>query len=140
MPDQQKFLDRIRAYYVDKNLKSRVVVVCIIIAVAVLILSGSRQLDTKSLSSSISFDTSKYYTIADTTIPIDGPYVFNQEKIDREIALIELDLAQLYMIYKRNNRYMPEIRKALDQSDIHPDFQYIPMIESALRNTAVSSV
>lgn len=63
----------------------------------------------------------------------------NIERLDREIALIQLNPAQFAMIYKRRNLVMPKIEKALKNADLPDDLKYIPVIESALRENVTSS-
>jgi hypothetical protein len=63
----------------------------------------------------------------------------NQEKFDREVALTLLQPAQLVMIYKRWNQYVPHIERELKKANIPHDFLYLAIAESALRNVSVSS-
>lgn len=72
-------------------------------------------------------------------MPTNGRYQLNIERLDREIALIQLNPAQFAMIYKRRNLVMPKIEKALKNADLPDDLKYIPVIESALRENVTSS-
>jgi hypothetical protein len=72
-------------------------------------------------------------------MPTVGKYQLDRERLDREVALLEIDEAQFIMIYKRWNLIIPMIEKALKKADLPDDFKYIPVIESALRDNVVSS-
>lgn len=76
---------------------------------------------------------------AGEAIPLDGVYVTNQEKLDREIALTLLNPAQIVMIHKRENQYIPYIESALKKAKVPDDFKYLAIAESALRPTVASS-
>ena len=63
----------------------------------------------------------------------------NIERFDREIALLQISDAQFVMIYKRWNLIIPAIEKALKKAGLPDDLKYIPVIESALRESIYSS-
>jgi len=72
-------------------------------------------------------------------MPKNGRYILNQERFDREVALLEINEAQFIMIYKRWNLIVPIIEKQLKKADLPDDLKYIPIIESALRDNVISS-
>ena len=53
---------------------------------------------------------------AGESIPLDGIYVLNQEKLDREIALTLLSPAQIVMLHKREKQYIPDIERVLKKA------------------------
>lgn len=69
----------------------------------------------------------------------EGKYALNIERFDREVALIQLNAAQFVMIYKRWNLIIPTIEKELKKAGLPDDLKYIPVIESALRESVTSS-
>ena len=73
------------------------------------------------------------------TMPIQWKYQLNIERFDREIALLELNPAQFFMIHKRWNLIIPTIEKELKRAGLPNDLKYIPIIESALRDNVTSS-
>jgi len=72
-------------------------------------------------------------------IPLDWKYFYNQEKIDREIAITKLNTAQFVMYHKREKVVLDYIRKELLANDVPTDFWYLAVAESALRVDAYSS-
>ncbi len=120
------------SYYEGKNISVRIFFVLFSLAILLFLLWGTQTIQTQiSHTQTLSF--------AGQQVPMDGAYSMNQERYDRELALTALDPAQIVMIHKRWNLYMPMIEDALDDADLPEDLQYIPVIESALRNVAVSS-
>jgi hypothetical protein len=77
--------------------------------------------------------------IAWEQVPMDWEYFFNQERFDREFLATRLNDAQFVLTYKRQWLYLDYISQKLKKFDIPQDFQYLPMIESYLKETAVSS-
>lgn len=73
------------------------------------------------------------------SVPMDGKYIFNQERFDREFLLTRLNDAQFVLTYKRLWLYWDYISKQLKKADIPADFIYLAMIESYLKETVVSS-
>jgi membrane-bound lytic murein transglycosylase D len=86
-----------------------------------------------------SFSSEDVLVFAGDKLPISGIYLMNQEKFDREVALTVLQPAQLVMIYKRWNHYIPHIERELKKANIPHDFIYLVIAESSLRNTSVST-
>lgn len=72
-------------------------------------------------------------------MPTQWKYRLNIERFDRELALLQLNPAQFVIIYKRWNLIIPMIEKELKKAGLPDDLKYIPVIESALRDNAVSS-
>lgn len=99
-------IDRIKGYYRDKNLRRRVFFVVVILIVLLLLFVTPTQRYT-------SLYTGNAVYFAGEAIPLDGKYRFNQEKLDREIALTALQPAQIVMLHKRERQYIPDIEKAL---------------------------
>lgn len=125
-------VDRIKWYYGDKNIRRRILFGLLALIILLLLLITPKQ-KFQSL-----YDGDAVY-FADEAIPLDGVYITNQEKLDREIALTLLNPAQIVMIHKRENQYIPYIESALKKAKIPDDFKYLAIAESALRNTVVSS-
>lgn len=125
-------IDRIKGYYSDKNLRWRVFFALIILIVLLLLFITPKQRYT-------SLYTGNAVYFAGEAIPLDGVYTFNQEKLDREIALTLLQPAQIVMLHKRERQYIPDIERALKDAGIPDDFKYLAIAESALRNVAVST-
>jgi len=123
--------EQIQRYYADKKIFRRIVIVIILLIMVILLTSGNKR----------SMDITKNTTIsfAGEVMPTAGKYQLDIERLDREIALLEIDEAQFIMIYKRWNLIIPMIEKALKKADLPDDFKYIPIIESALRDNVVSS-
>lgn len=86
-----------------------------------------------------SFSSGDALIFAGEKLPISGPYLMNQEKFDREVALTVMQPAQLVMIYRRWNQYVPHIERELRRAGVPQDFVYLVLAESALRNVAVST-
>ncbi|MEI6673276.1 MAG: hypothetical protein WCL02_08450 [bacterium] len=78
-------------------------------------------------------------SFAGEVMPTQERYQLNIERLDREIALLQLNAAQFIMIYKRWNLIIPTIEKQLKNGGLPDDLKYIPIIESALRDNVVSS-
>lgn len=126
------FIDRIKGYYGDKNLRWRV-----LFAVVILILLLLFFVTPKQRFESLYTGSAVYF--AGEAIPLDGAYTLNQEKLDREIALTLMSPAQVVMLHKRERQYIPDIERALKNAGIPDDFKYLAVAESALRNVAVST-
>ncbi|MCH8518245.1 lytic transglycosylase domain-containing protein [Candidatus Gracilibacteria bacterium] len=61
-----------------------------------------------------------------------------KERFDREFLIVSNNLYQAFLYIKRYPLYIPYIKERLQEHDIHPDFIYLPIAESALRNDVVS--
>ncbi len=122
----------IKSYYEGKNISVRILFVVFGFGILLFLVRGSTTMEVRLPGQqSLSF--------AGQQVPMDGAYSMNQERYDRELALTALDPAQIVMIHKRWNLYMPMIENALDDANLPEDLQYIPVIESALRNIALST-
>lgn len=119
-------------YYAGKNITFRIVFLIFGFVIILFLLWGTNTVH-------IALPSSDVPSFAGQTIPMDGIYSMNQERYDRELALTALDPAQIVMIYKRWGLYMPMIEDALDNANLAQDLQFIPVIESALRNISVST-
>jgi len=64
---------------------------------------------------------------------------FNKERFDKEFLNTSNNLYQFYLYVKRYPVYAEYIQKVLQEKNIHSDFMYLPIAESALRNDVVSS-
>lgn len=102
-------IDRIKGYYGDKNLRWRVFFAVVILIVLLLLFVTPKQ-------RFVSLYEGNAVYFADEAIPLDGAYTLNQEKLDREIALTLLSPAQIVMLHKRENQYIPVIERALDKA------------------------
>ena len=58
-------------------------------------------------------------------VPLEGKYFYNQEKLDREIAITKLNTAQFVMIHKRDPQFLPYIEEQLLKNDVPSDFKYL---------------
>jgi len=123
--------EQIQKYYADKKIFWRIILVIILVLIIIFLMNGGKRWVYLNLNNNLNF--------AGETMPIDGKYVLNIERFDREVALLEINEAQFIMIYKRWNLIIPTIEKALKKADLPDDFKYIPVIESALRENVVSS-
>ncbi len=121
---------QLQDYIMDNKIILRIVIVALVALIIIIQLSGNRSFLSHS---------SKHHNFAWERMPTQGKYVLNIERFDREVALVQLNPAQFAMIYKRRNLYIPAIEKALKQAWLPDDLKYIPIIESALRENAVSS-
>lgn len=122
----------IQSYYEGKNIAVRIGFLVFALAILLFLLWGTDTIQ-------IQLPGMQNISFAGQQIPLDGVYSMNQERYDRELALTALDPAQIVMIHKRWNLYMPMIESALDDANLPQDLQYIPVIESALRNVSVST-
>lgn len=102
-------IDRIKGYYSDKNLRWRVFFALVILIVLLLLFVTPKQ-----RYASLYTGAAVYF--AGEAIPLDGAYMLNQEKLDREIALTLLNPAQIVMIHKREKQYMPDIERSLKKA------------------------
>lgn len=118
--------ERAKQYYGDKNIRWRIVFVVIALIILVLLLSTP-----KKTFQSLSTGHAVYF--ADEELPLDGVYILNQEKLDRQIALLLYNPAQVVMLHKRELQYIPYIENALRHADIPNDFTYLAIAESFLR-------
>jgi membrane-bound lytic murein transglycosylase D len=125
-------VDRIKQYYGGKNIRLRIVFGLIALIILLLLLVTPRR-----TFQSLYEGDAIYFALE--AIPLDGVYVMNQEKFDREITLTLLNPAQIVMLHKRENQYIPFIENALRKADIPDDFKYLAIAESSLRNSAISS-
>ena len=63
-----------------------------------------------------------------------------RERLDREILVNTYFQSATSLIIKRSNRWFPLLDKLLKKSNIHSDFKYLAVIESALVEQAASNV
>lgn len=63
-----------------------------------------------------------------------------RERLDREILVNTYFQSSTSLIIKRSHRWFPLLEKLLKKSNIHPDFKYLAVIESALVEKAISNV
>lgn len=63
-----------------------------------------------------------------------------RERLDREILVNTYFQSATSLIIKRSHRWFPLLEKLLKKSNIHPDFKYLAVIESALVEKAISNV
>lgn len=78
-------------------------------------------------------------SLAGEPVPFDKAHQFNLERFDREIAVNQMNEAQMKIIRKRFPLYKPLIEKKLRAAGVPTDIFYLALAESALRETAVSS-
>jgi len=118
--------------------------VLILFIIIIIILQFIRPHGTSSTSNiiwsqSASSQTFSNLNFAWESVPMDGKYIFNQERFDREFLLTRLNDAQFVLTYKRLWLYWDYISKQLKKADIPADFIYLAMIESYLKETVVNS-
>lgn len=63
-----------------------------------------------------------------------------KERLDREILVNTYFQSSTSLIIKRSNRWFTILDKLLKESNIHPDFKYLAVIESSLVEKAASPV
>ena len=63
-----------------------------------------------------------------------------RERLDREILVNTYFQSATSLIIKRSNRWFPILDRLLKKQNIHPDFKYLAVIESALVEQATSNV
>lgn len=63
-----------------------------------------------------------------------------KERLDREILVNTYLQSATSLIIKRSQRWFPLLEKILKKSNIHTDFKYLAVIESALVEKAISNV
>ncbi len=63
-----------------------------------------------------------------------------RERLDREILVNTYFQSATSLIIKRSNRWFPILERLLKKSNIHSDFKYLAVIESALVEQATSQV
>ena len=78
-------------------------------------------------------------TLAGEKVPFDKTHQFNIERFDREVAVNQMNEAQMKIIWKRAPLFKPFIDKKLEAAGLPKDLYYLALAESALRETAVSS-
>lgn len=119
-------------YYHGKNMTIRIVFALFLLFILVLLLWGPKNV---RVLPSESYD----YTIAGEGVPMNWVYFFNRERLDREFAITRLNDAQFVITYRRSGKYFPYIQEQLRKRNMPSDLQYLPVIESALREDAISS-
>lgn len=136
------FMENFKKYYSGKNMIRRYILIFFILIIIVLQFIRPRWQSTPTnlvwpnLVTNQSFSDLNF---AWEAVPMDWKYIFNQERFDREFLLTKLNDAQFILTYKRIWMYWDYISKKLKKANIPADFQYLPMIESYLKETVVSS-
>jgi len=135
------FMENFKKYYSGKNMIVRyVLIVFILIIIIVQFIRPSANSTTKLIWNNTTSNTNfSNINFAWESVPMDWKYIFNVERFDREFLSTKLNDAQFILTYKRIWLYWDYISKKLKKSDIPQDFIYLPMIESYLKETAVSS-
>jgi len=98
------------------------------------------------VSYSSSQDSGIIFTYPDEAISFGGEDILmtgsqtdNKKRFDKEFLLSSNNLYQFYLYVKRWPLYNEYIDEMLNEYEIHSDFRYLPIAESALRNDVVSS-
>ena len=78
--------------------------------------------------------------LAGETVPFDKTHHMNIERLDREIAVNQMNEAQMKIMWKRFPYFKPMIEQKLKAAGVPTDMFYLALAESALRENAVSSV
>ncbi|MCF7835137.1 lytic transglycosylase domain-containing protein [Candidatus Gracilibacteria bacterium] len=131
------FIQNIKKYYSDKRMLLRYLFLLFILFIIVLQFIKPKTQSVQNYTSQSSDISSLNF--AGEIVPMDGIYSSNQERFDREMLSMITNDSQFILTYKRQGLYLPYIHKQLKKYDIPLDFQYLPMIESYLKNSAVSS-
>lgn len=131
------FIQNIKKYYSDKRMLLRYLFLLFILFIIVLQFIKPKTQSVQNYTSQSSDISSLNF--AWEIVPMDGIYSSNQERFDREMLSMITNDSQFILTYKRQWLYLPYIHKQLKKYDIPLDFQYLPMIESYLKNSAVSS-
>ncbi|MBN1356211.1 transglycosylase SLT domain-containing protein [bacterium] len=76
-------------------------------------------------------------TFCGEPLPTEGTDV--RERLETQLRLLARNTGQIELWIKRKHRYFPVIDPLLRESKVPPDLKYIPVIESSLRTSAVSS-
>lgn len=122
--------EQIKKKYTDKKKSRKFVFIATIALIIMIPLMGKN---------SMSISWSNNQNFAGEKMSTKGKYALNIERFDRELALIQLNPAQFVMIHKRWNLIIPTIEKELKKAGLPNDLKYIPVIESALRESVTSS-
>lgn len=78
------------------------------------------------------FDLPQELSFAGEVVPLDQPDI--RERMDREIHTNIYWNTSTVFLFKRANRWLPQIEPILEKNGIPSDFKYLPLIESSLRN------
>jgi membrane-bound lytic murein transglycosylase D len=82
--------------------------------------------------SAISLDLPKEISFAGEPVPLHIPDVY--ERLDKELQINSYLHSNTIFLIKRANRWLPQMKKILDEYGIPDDFKYLPLIESNLLN------
>lgn len=77
--------------------------------------------------------------LAGETVPFDKTHHMNIERFDRELAVNQMNEAQMKIMWKRFPYFKPMIEQKLRAAGVPTDIFYLALAESALRETAVSN-
>jgi hypothetical protein len=69
---------------------------------------------------------------AEEAVPLNIPSI--RQRLDREFYAFMFGHAGTAMTIKRANQWLPKFEKILIEMGVHPDFKYLPIIESNLSN------
>ena len=78
------------------------------------------------------FDLPQKLDFAGEAVPLDQDDI--RERMDREIHTNIYWNTSTVFLFKRANRWLPQIEPILEKNGIPADFKYLPVIESSLRN------
>ncbi len=135
-------MENFKKYYSGKNMIRRYILISFILLIIILQFVRPHWVDTTTnliwypKVVNQNFSTLNF---AWESVPMDWKYIFNQERFDREFLLTRLNDAQFILTHKRQWLYTDYMLSKLKKSGIPSDFQYLPMIESYLKETTVSS-
>ncbi len=80
------------------------------------------------------FDVPRELQFAGESVPLDKPDI--RERMDREIHTNIYWNTSTVFLFKRANRWLPQIGPILEENGVPSDFKYLPLVESALRNNS----
>ncbi|MFZ2151343.1 MAG: transglycosylase SLT domain-containing protein [Candidatus Absconditicoccaceae bacterium] len=136
-------MENFKKYYSGKNMIRRYILISFILLIIILQFVRPRGVDNKTNfigSNQVPNQNFSSLNFAGEQVPMDGKYIFNQERFDREFLLTRLNDAQFILTHKRQGLYGDYISSKFKKYNIPQDLQYLPMIESYLKETVVSSV
>lgn len=88
-----------------------------------------------TLIHSVRFSEDVYF--CGSKIPLEDPDV--RQRLEKEMLLALWDRPQVILWLKRSAKYFGHIESELTRSGLHPDYKYVPVIESGLRPHSRSS-
>jgi hypothetical protein len=83
------------------------------------------------------FDLPESLTFAEEKVPLEQEDVV--ERLEREVYVNAYWESNLILLFKRSNKYLPEIERILREQGVPADFKYLAIAESGLLNATSSA-